>query len=309
MRRIAHVGLFRRRDAEHTPRPPRPGRARPRGEAHERDKDRRGSGGGGRGGASRDPGAGARAADLCRVAGAGGADGGGAQPHRRRPRRPGGDRAAERAGDGDGLRVDRRGRDHGAAQSGLQGRGVRVLPDRPEGAGARRAARRARRRRGRWRSDWACRCWSWCPRRRAARAASLLEGGEAGNARRGRAWPRRDDVALVLHTSGTTARPKIVPLTHRNVTASARNIARTLALSPRRRLPERDAAVPHPRADRGDARRRSRAAARSSARRASTRCASSAGSMRSGPPGTRRCRPCTRRSWRGRSATGRSSGG
>jgi acyl-CoA synthetase (AMP-forming)/AMP-acid ligase II len=41
-----------------------------------------------------------------------------------------------------------------------------------------------------------------------------------------------DDVALVLHTSGTTARPKIVPLTHANVTASAGNIARTLALGP-----------------------------------------------------------------------------
>ena len=41
-----------------------------------------------------------------------------------------------------------------------------------------------------------------------------------------------DDVALVLHTSGTTARPKIVPLTHGNVTASARSIARTLELSP-----------------------------------------------------------------------------
>jgi acyl-CoA synthetase (AMP-forming)/AMP-acid ligase II len=34
-----------------------------------------------------------------------------------------------------------------------------------------------------------------------------------------------DDVALVLHTSGTTSRPKIVPLTHRNVSASAKNIA------------------------------------------------------------------------------------
>ena len=34
-----------------------------------------------------------------------------------------------------------------------------------------------------------------------------------------------DDVALVLHTSGTTSRPKIVPLSQRNVTASARNIA------------------------------------------------------------------------------------
>jgi acyl-CoA synthetase (AMP-forming)/AMP-acid ligase II len=40
------------------------------------------------------------------------------------------------------------------------------------------------------------------------------------------------DIALVLHTSGTTSRPKIVPLTHANVTASAANIARTLALTP-----------------------------------------------------------------------------
>jgi acyl-CoA synthetase (AMP-forming)/AMP-acid ligase II len=41
-----------------------------------------------------------------------------------------------------------------------------------------------------------------------------------------------EDVALVLHTSGTTSRPKIVPLTHRNLLASARNIGRTLALTP-----------------------------------------------------------------------------
>jgi acyl-CoA synthetase (AMP-forming)/AMP-acid ligase II len=39
------------------------------------------------------------------------------------------------------------------------------------------------------------------------------------------------DVALVLHTSGTTSRPKIVPLTHANVCASARNVSRTLALT------------------------------------------------------------------------------
>ena len=40
-----------------------------------------------------------------------------------------------------------------------------------------------------------------------------------------------DDIALVLHTSGTTSRPKIVPLAHRNVCASARNIAASLALT------------------------------------------------------------------------------
>ena len=40
------------------------------------------------------------------------------------------------------------------------------------------------------------------------------------------------DVALVLHTSGTTARPKLVPLTHANLTASARHIGAHLALGP-----------------------------------------------------------------------------
>lgn len=40
-----------------------------------------------------------------------------------------------------------------------------------------------------------------------------------------------DDIALILHTSGTTSRPKIVPLSHRNVTASAGNIQRTLRLT------------------------------------------------------------------------------
>jgi acyl-CoA synthetase (AMP-forming)/AMP-acid ligase II len=40
-----------------------------------------------------------------------------------------------------------------------------------------------------------------------------------------------DDIALVLHTSGTTARPKIVPLTNRNLAASARHIGDSLALT------------------------------------------------------------------------------
>jgi len=42
-----------------------------------------------------------------------------------------------------------------------------------------------------------------------------------------------EDIALVLHTSGTTARPKIVPLSNLNLAASARHIGRTLALKPR----------------------------------------------------------------------------
>lgn len=41
-----------------------------------------------------------------------------------------------------------------------------------------------------------------------------------------------EDVALVLHTSGTTGRPKAVPLTHRNLTRTMSNIKATYQLSP-----------------------------------------------------------------------------
>ena len=40
-----------------------------------------------------------------------------------------------------------------------------------------------------------------------------------------------EDVALILHTSGTTSRPKIVPLTHKNICTSADNIKATLQLT------------------------------------------------------------------------------
>jgi acyl-CoA synthetase (AMP-forming)/AMP-acid ligase II/acyl carrier protein len=40
-----------------------------------------------------------------------------------------------------------------------------------------------------------------------------------------------DDIALVLHTSGTTSRPKIVPITHKNLIASAKNIRSSLNLA------------------------------------------------------------------------------
>ncbi|MEX2200443.1 MAG: acyl--CoA ligase [Dongiaceae bacterium] len=43
--------------------------------------------------------------------------------------------------------------------------------------------------------------------------------------------PGSADTALLLHTSGTTSRPKLVPLSHRNLIASAGNIATTLKLS------------------------------------------------------------------------------
>ena len=58
----------------------------------------------------------------------------------------------------------------------------------------------------------------------AARAGSSARGSVQTDA-------VPDDIALVLHTSGTTSRPKIVPLSQRNVCASARNIRHTLALT------------------------------------------------------------------------------
>ena len=41
-----------------------------------------------------------------------------------------------------------------------------------------------------------------------------------------------DDISMVLHTSGTTSRPKIVPLSQRNLAASAQSIRNTLQFTP-----------------------------------------------------------------------------
>ena len=44
-----------------------------------------------------------------------------------------------------------------------------------------------------------------------------------------------EDVALVLHTSGTTGRPKAVPLSHRNLLRTMKNIQATYELTPKDR--------------------------------------------------------------------------
>lgn len=70
---------------------------------------------------------------------------------------------------------------------------------------------------------------------RPERGAGSFTLDFAGGAARTKSTPdagRPDDVALVLHTSGTTSRPKLVSLSQRNVCASARNIRGTLHLTP-----------------------------------------------------------------------------
>ena len=46
-----------------------------------------------------------------------------------------------------------------------------------------------------------------------------------------RTTTKPEDIALVLHTSGTTSRPKIVPLSQRNVCTSAKNVRESLQLT------------------------------------------------------------------------------
>lgn len=73
---------------------------------------------------------------------------------------------------------------------------------------------------------------------RGIRVISLREGERAGEFALGGvveaavAERDADATALILHTSGTTSRPKMVPLSQANLCASATNIALTLALAP-----------------------------------------------------------------------------
>ncbi|RJQ50450.1 MAG: acyl-CoA synthetase [Nitrospiraceae bacterium] len=56
-----------------------------------------------------------------------------------------------------------------------------------------------------------------------------FNGGISASANKGFSGP--DDTALILHTSGTTSRPKIVPLAQRNIFASAFNVSTSLQLN------------------------------------------------------------------------------
>ncbi len=70
--------------------------------------------------------------------------------------------------------------------------------------------------------------YSLVPRDGAAAAAAA--GAPAGVAAKG-GFADADDISMVLHTSGTTSRPKIVPLSQGNLVASATHIGRTLAFT------------------------------------------------------------------------------
>src|SRR3989442_4382575 len=66
---------------------------------------------------------------------------------------------------------------------------------------------------------------------RDAEAGMFTLNGDELIGREGASYAGGEDTALLLHTSGTTSRPKIVPLTHLNLCSSAENIAPSLSLA------------------------------------------------------------------------------
>ncbi|HEX9887510.1 MAG TPA: AMP-binding protein, partial [Longimicrobiales bacterium] len=64
----------------------------------------------------------------------------------------------------------------------------------------------------------------------ASDAPGFLMDGQVVEAARAFRAPAPTDTALLLHTSGTTSRPKLVPLSHANLRASAGSIRRSLGL-------------------------------------------------------------------------------
>ncbi len=64
------------------------------------------------------------------------------------------------------------------------------------------------------------------------RAGRFVVVGESAGPEAKGGFAEAEDTALLLFTSGTTARPKLVPLTHANLLVSARQIAASLQLTP-----------------------------------------------------------------------------
>ncbi len=64
----------------------------------------------------------------------------------------------------------------------------------------------------------------------AAGAFKLTGSGEVVEPAKSGGFADRADAALILHTSGTTSRPKMVPLSQGNICASARHIGASLSL-------------------------------------------------------------------------------
>ena len=93
------------------------------------------------------------------------------------------------------------------------------------------------RRRSTWPRSWACACIDLVADAGAPAGSFTLEprdGARRPRRPRTAASPQPDDVSMVLHTSGTTSRPKIVPLSQAQPGAPRRTQHRATRCSSRR---------------------------------------------------------------------------